>query len=286
LKSKKLYEKWLAQPPPKPTIVVPNKTDAELFLEKERPSFLKIYKNSSSEKENKTAWNENIEPVFYDLDEHKKVVENPDNELEKRWKSRILIVNTPRGNIFMYYDAYKRGFSYYCDQQGIPYGILNACAMRYVKTYCCRDFYMDERETPEGMESPFIKLQQENDKKEKEKTKKENQMLDFDKLKSTSFAKLKNYKMENNTNVNAKNGKKEEDVKKVDPPVKEYCINRFLYLGKTMNYSLIQSIPKKRKYIKVENHRFKDLFIQENNLQREVMNYKDFKNALKKNEEA
>jgi hypothetical protein len=56
-------------------------------------------------------------------------------ELEKMWRTRILFENTPRGNVIMFYDPYKLGFSFYCDQKIISYDILNAIATKYVRMF-------------------------------------------------------------------------------------------------------------------------------------------------------
>jgi len=101
--------------------------------------------------------NDNIDPVFYDRDSYKKYMMEENTELERLWKSRILLENTPRGNVIMYYDAFKLGFSYYCDQKSVSYEILNAVAMKYVRVFRCRHFFIDESVVPREHISPFIK---------------------------------------------------------------------------------------------------------------------------------
>ena len=54
-------------------------------------------------------WNSNIEPIFADTNALAELMKDPQNELERNWRTRILIENTPRGNVIMFYDAYKRG---------------------------------------------------------------------------------------------------------------------------------------------------------------------------------
>jgi hypothetical protein len=82
---------------------------------------------------------------MYDKDMYFELIKMESNYLEKEWHSRILFETTPRGNIIMFYDPYKLGFNYYCDSNGIPYNILNAVAMKYVLTFYCRDFFVDDR---------------------------------------------------------------------------------------------------------------------------------------------
>jgi hypothetical protein len=88
--------------------------------------------------------NDNIEPIFYDKEELTRCLKEENNHLETIWKSRVLIENTSRGNVIMYYDAYKMGFTYYCDKSVVSYDVLNAVAMKYSTVYRCRDFFMDE----------------------------------------------------------------------------------------------------------------------------------------------
>jgi len=111
-------------------------------------------------------YNENIIPLFYDKEKYKTYMMDPDTELEKVWKSRVLFENTPRGNIVLFYDAYKLGFSYYCDQKSVSYDILNAAAMKYVSLYRCRDFFMDENVVPKEHRSGLIKIHLEEERKE------------------------------------------------------------------------------------------------------------------------
>ena len=108
--------------------------------------------------------NKNVEKIFYDKKQLVEILVQQNNELEKIWKSRILIEKSPRGNIIMYYDAYKQGFAYYSDTNGIPYNILNAVAMRYVINFQCRDFFMDNEYVDEQKESPLIKIYLEYEK--------------------------------------------------------------------------------------------------------------------------
>ena len=59
----------------------------------------------SFQEENFIKHSENIDPVFYNRDEYNKIISAADNEVEPKWKRRILYESTPRGNIIMFYDA-------------------------------------------------------------------------------------------------------------------------------------------------------------------------------------
>jgi len=249
--------------------------------------------------------NKNIDKIFYDKKELLEILVDQNNELEKLWKSRILFENTPRGNIIMYYDAFKQGFAYYSDMTGIPYNILNAVAMRYVILYRCRDFFVDTEYVDEQKESPLIKLYLEYEKSLEKKSEPD------DNIKKTDgpFAKLKNYKVNpvdasikkednkvksENNKVNSENNKvksennkvksennkvKSDDVKKT--PEKEYNRNIFLQLGKISNFNILQKQPKKNK-LNGFRSKLLDGVESESNLQNEVMSYSKYKELLLK----
>lgn len=179
----------------------------------------KIYYSKIIDKFQKTHENnKNIDALFYNKKEFNEFMKTPNNSLESIWKTRILLQSTPRGNIIMFYDAYKLGFSYYCDQNVVSYDILNTVAMKYVMTYNCYSFFIDELILP-GKENPLITHYLE-DKKETKK--------------NDSFIKLKNYTSETKTLSTVK---KEKEAMK----------NKFIYLGNMRNFKITQPIPKKNK---------------------------------------
>jgi hypothetical protein len=185
--------------------------------------------------------NNNIQDVFYNKKDLNETLLDKNNVLEKIWKTRILFENTPRGNIIMHYDVYKQGFAYYSDMNGIPYNILNAVAMKYVTTYSCRDFFMDNEYIDELKQSPLIKLYLEEEKVEKPKsTDKEKEKMP--KMDSSAFAKLKNYRITEN-NENEKSTSEKVNKK----PDKEYNRNIFINLGRVSNFQFLQKPVKKNK---------------------------------------
>jgi hypothetical protein len=192
----------------------------------------KIYYNSISEKfqkyisENREDKNNNIHPIFYQQKEYNELMKIENNNIESLWKTRILMDYNPRGNIIMFYDPYKMGFSYYCDQNVVSYDILNAVAMKYVMMYNCYFFFMDEMLLPE--KNP-LKMHYLENKKETEKN--ENKPL-----LNESFVKLKNYKL--NPSDPSKSSKKDESNEKMK--------NKFIYLGNIRNFKITQPIIKKR----------------------------------------
>ena len=195
------------------------------YIEKEKQKFLDTYCNQTIDDANTS-----IHPIFYQHDDYKNATALENNELEQYWKRRILFENTPRGNIIMHYDAYKLGFVYYSDISGIPYSLLNAVAMKYVRIYKCRDFFMDTQITPESNPSPFIlPPKEENQKDPSEKPEK------ITIQKSKAFAKLKQY-----NNVSSKVSENKTEIPNASKNISNIMIN----MGKISNFSFI---PKEKK---------------------------------------
>lgn len=198
-----------------------------VFLVKRKPKVIKIdeisqeeeYKNrnkqaflKSFQEENFIKHSENIDPAFYNREEYNKIISASDNVLEPKWKRRILYESTPRGNIIMFYDAYKEGFSYYSDTQ-MTYDILNMAAIKYSIFFRCRDFFIDEKQYPHGFISPLVKLKEDQDKKPSSKSMK----LEGPFMKS-----------------------KKSTSNPIVEPIKLYSKNKFVYLGKTRNFSFLK----------------------------------------------
>jgi hypothetical protein len=274
----------------------------EKYIEKQKGKFLGTFERKN------ILWNMNTDAVFYDFEKYNELLVEENNELERKWKTRVLVESTPNGNIIMYYDSYKKGFAYYSDLQ-MNYSTLNAVAMKYVQTYLCRDLFMDETVIPEDHLSPLIHLEKEQEKKEREKEKEkrreENQDYGIDKerLKSGPFAKLKNYKLEGKTKEETKKKESTENkvLEKSSEKWKIISMNKFLYLGKIMNYSILQKIPKKRiqppsfrnsnkenisvSFGSSNKTQYSEMFDKDFESQEAVFNYRDFKKMLKSSKE-
>ena len=111
----------------------------KLYLEKEKKMFLDKYDSSL---------NDNVGSL-YNFEESAKMMNESNNDLEKLWKTRILyqtvtLKNDSKVNVLMYYDPYKQGFTYYCDNL-VDYDALNILAMKYVRYFQCMEFFVDER---------------------------------------------------------------------------------------------------------------------------------------------
>jgi hypothetical protein len=266
-----LWKKYSQKEIEKPVLKVETIKDiTEKYVEKHKTKFLKTF---DAEYPNKITMNFNIDPVYYSKKQFQEMLKDINNPLEKQWKTRLLFETTPRGNIIMFYDPYKLGFAYYCDQS-LPYDIINAVAMKYVVVFQCQDFFMDEHIVPQDKPSPLLKLVEE-DKPEKSLEEANNEKLDKEILKSGPFAKFKNYnKVSSKVSENKKNANKSEKLEKQ----KER--NRFINLGKICNFKLLQPPPKKKTNPVFESQLANDLF-ENSSVQKQVFSYRDFKQKLK-----
>jgi hypothetical protein len=249
----------------------------ETFLDLDEKYINPIKKNFQKNEENQEInFNENIDSKFYDKKEFSICVSESNNELENKWRTKIIFETTSRGNIIMFYDAYKMGFSYYSDQNTISYDILNAAAMKYVTIFRCRDFFIDE--TIRKTSSPFIELYLKDDTKKTIKS--------SDK---SAFVKLQNYSKNIKTPSLSKDSMflksmfsnvvlKEKE--KTDEP--EKLKNKFLYLGKICNFKITQTFPKKNKVLKKFSSPLLENIKLDSNVQRERMSYSDFKKSIHK----
>lgn len=256
------------------------KTETDLFIEKRQKMLLKTFTDKNKDL---LQWNLNINSGFYSKSQYQEMIKDPENTLEQQWKTRLLIETTPRGVVIMYYDPFKLGFSYYSDQT-IPYNILNAIAMKYVIHFRCRDFFMDEHILPENTPLPLLKLLLEdktaNDKSENSEKSKDDENIK-QRLRNAPFAKFKNYnknssKVQENQNKGEKKDEKDTTTEKKEPE-KPKEQNRFISLGKTHNFKILQNVPKKKKAMAAFTSALASSLFENSSVQKEVFNYRDFK---------
>jgi hypothetical protein len=228
----------------------------EQYIQHQTTRLLKTY-DVLQETDTNPNYNENIDAVFYSKSQWTELLKDENNYLEKKWRTKILIENTPRGNIIMYYDAYKLGFAYYSDQT-VPYPVLNAVAMKYVLTFFCRDFFMDEIVLPEtNLSGITTKHKEDADAEREEKKHAEStnpgKLWRFESNSETSsntntkapFAKFKSYNNVSAKSTNGPNGPNKQPTggnsAQSTPTLAEpKQTNRFVYLGKTRNVSFLQ----------------------------------------------
>jgi hypothetical protein len=274
---------------------VPDHPDVRFFKEK-HARFTKIFDND--DKSSFLSSSSNIDPIFYNRKEHIEYFTNEDTidvtEIEKQWKSRIIWETTPRGNVAMYYNAYRQGFAYYSDSY-ITYSVLNAIAMKYVVMYRCLDFFIDSQSVPESFVSPILKMIIDEDKLDIAKKQKMLNPVNSSKNKSNNdvigiragfqpFAKLKNYQMDKKMLEPKPESldNKSLDIDPVKPIVKDSYFNKFIYMGKTANWSPLQIPPKKNNSIFDTNPTtsYDMVFDDAQKQQTQVLDYKSFKLSL------
>lgn len=185
--------------------------------------------------------NQNIDPAFRSKKDYQNMLLDSNNVCEKTWKTRILFENTPRGNIIMYYDVYKMGFAYFSDTQSIPYSVLNAVAMKYVRVFHCLDFFMDNNGDFESALIPIHLVEEKKTEKgDNEKGGKSTKFIPSD----APFAKLKTY-----TKTVVKKTEYDatapESASPEEKPKKTTYTNRFICLGKIYNFRLLQMVKPK-----------------------------------------
>lgn len=163
--------------------------------------------------------NSNINTDLYDYEKRKTIFSEINNEQEKQWKSRILQERTDYGNIIMYYDCYRMTFTYYSDEQVIPYESLYYAALKYVVLYRCRNFFIDMDTFPDN---PILNVLKKEDEQMKTKTKKQT---------PAPTHKTITKKQQLNTS-------------QLKPAPKPFT-NKFTRIGKICEFNIIQKPPNK-----------------------------------------
>jgi hypothetical protein len=245
------------------------KTDIELYEEPQLAKFLKIINTLEQKVDiepstSNNIYNTNIDDILYKRTEFLECLKDPKNIYEEKWRRNILYETTPRGNIVMYYDVFKQGFAYYSDQT-MNYTLLNVAAMKYCLYFSCLDFFIDEQVLKEHV-SPFCQMIKDEETAENDK-KRETMKQMLPNMTGARFAKLKNYSTQPD---------KSTQSDKVPEKIQEYQINKFIHLGKISNFSFLQKVPKKQISTPTTT-KFDDMFADVNVINREVVNYKLFK---------
>lgn len=197
----------------KPTIIEKQPNPIESFVTSQKEKFKSL---------NRTNLNNNIEMEFYDLKKYNTTVKEADNLLESNWKTRIFSRYTPKGVIYMHYDAYKQGFAYYC-VENLPYRVSNSVAVDYVKTFHCYDFFMDENYYDDDYKHPLIEV-----------------FNPKPKLVDPSNNNLPNIKQGPFIQRKRKETKSVESKDDGQTPQKPKHQNKFIYLGHPRNMNLLK----------------------------------------------
>jgi hypothetical protein len=158
--------------------------------------------------------------------------------------SCILFETTPVGNVIMLYNAKKEAFEYYSDCM-IPYRYLDAACRKYVATFCCKPLYIDMNEELRKSEAKTMLLRE-----SKAKEKEDANANVKDTGKKNVFAKLKTYNKDS-TRGGAPPKNSLPSAQKIEesaPFVAKERTNKFLFLGKTVNFSTAKkTVPTTKK---------------------------------------
>lgn len=238
--------------------------------EKYSHRYLMRLRDSYAKKDAK--WNANIDPAFFDKKQLAEALVHEKNDLETTWRRRILFETTPRGNIVMFYDPYKLGFSYYSDASSIPYSVLNSAAIKYCLSFACREFLLDDETTPEDSPSSFISI---HIKDSTVKIIKTDDKQVFAKFKQYSSAQKSS---SSKKGVDSDKKIKNPEEKEKEKEVRKYNRNRFICLGKMANMQVLQKTNlNKTNSLNGFKSTLLDNLAGETALQKQVMSYQDFK---------
>ena len=238
-----LWEKWLVSIP-----VVGNKTPAVKTLSALTDEYIalrtEMFRRTFTD--TTTDYNSGVDEVFYSKKELANVLEEENNALERKWRSKLLFETTPRGNIVMFYDAYKQGFQYFSDQNSIPYALVNAVAMKYVVMFRCRDFFVDEHVLPANVASAMVRAHEAQEKAAKQDANPPDanpeSQSKFKASENPAFAKFKSY---NTVSTKATGGGMKSSEKRIENAQKEESVapkrtNSLISMGKMSNFSFLQ----------------------------------------------
>jgi hypothetical protein len=232
------YIKSFNNKPPAKLIETPY---VETQYEKSCKKYADLYNKESADE------NSNIDPVLYDFLKRKEIFVSPDNELEKQWKSRILIENTPRGNVMIYFNPYLLSYQYYSDEQIIPYKILEQVATKYVIMFRCKDFFIDPEKRPSNKILEVLQKEEDSLKSKKMKVNDITKCVNIQSESKDVFASLKNYRSEAKpTEAKPTEAKPTEEPKTKKKTEEPKFSNKFVRIGKMCEFNITQKPANKK----------------------------------------
>jgi hypothetical protein len=233
------YIRTFNAPPPKKPVTIPY---VETQYDKSCKKYAEFYGKESADE------NSNIDPILYDFLKRKEVFASGDNDFEKQWKSRILIENTPRGNVMMYFNPYLLSYHYYSDEQIIPYKILEQVATKYVVMYRCKDFFIDVEKRPGNKILEVLQKEEDSLKSKKMKVNDITKCVNIQSGSKDVFAALKDYRSEVKPTDKASepNGLKPADKAKLTKAEEPKFSNKFVRIGKMCEFNILQKPADKK----------------------------------------
>jgi hypothetical protein len=166
------------------------------------------------------------EEVKYESQYFKQLEDLPEKELSPEElaviSQHVLMEETPKGLVYMSYNAETQTFNYYTDKfVDVPYDILDTVARLFAVTFLCKQVCVNYREEVEkGEQNMLSEIEFDTLKKELE----ERNLVNNSNKERSVFASFKKYNKKNGNNVE-----------------KKYYIvtekaNRFKYKGKISDY--------------------------------------------------
>ena len=232
------YIKSFNNKPPAKLIETPY---VETQYEKSCKKYADLYSKESADE------NSNIDPVLYDFLKRKEIFVSPDNQLEKQWKSRILIENTPRGNVMIYFNPYLLSYQYYSDEQIIPYKILEQVATKYVIMFRCKDFFIDPEKRPSNKILEVLQKEEDSLKSKKMKVNDITKCVNIQSESKDVFAALKDYRSEAKpTEAKPTEAKPTEEPKAKKKTEEPKFSNKFVRIGKMCEFNITQKPANKK----------------------------------------
>ena len=164
-------------------------------------------------------------------------------------KNSIIMERTPLGNVIMFYDNNREGFTYYTDNN-IPYRFLETVARKYVIMHNCRCIFVD-------MDEELTNAKNKIEEKKRKRTEEEEENMRMKELKQSIplkrdvFAKLKVYNKDTGLKVAGVLGEQKYSTsKKPTEKDEENMIlkekaNRYSCEGKIINFSFLKKVNRK-----------------------------------------
>lgn len=171
-KSLLLWSNLPSTPPTTPIMVSPDSPEAiQKYIANETTRFHRVTPTDwHSQKHNSS-----IDPKMFDP-----ATDRSTPEIVDPWQHRILLESTPRGTVAMRYCPQNLQFEYACDiNSQLSYELLNACAMKFVRTFFCRTLYDDDLTLPIGVTGKLSALRKAIEAQEKEDNTKKNALPEY-----------------------------------------------------------------------------------------------------------
>ena len=197
----------------------------------------KTLENDNEEKEEEINFEEEYKEELNAVTEWQETY--TEDEL-KEFRENNVHLETPNGEVIMFYDYENEAFHYYSDSKTHTFKALETVARKYALNYDCKALYHDmDKELEELKEKNESEIKEEAEKTEAEKTEAEEES---DSGGWNPFASFKNYKTENKE-------KKKPEIKKK--------INKFKYLGRLEDYNKSNTEDKKQEFVEIDYSSYK-----------------------------